>query len=1281
MALTSPGVQISITDESQYLPAPTNSIPFVLLATAQNKVNPSGTGIASGTTAANANKLFRVTSQRDLVNLYGNPFFYTTTDGTPIQGYELNEYGLLAAYSALGATNTVYCMRADVDLAALIGQTGRPSGNPTDGTLWLNTSETTWGIYVFNQTTSQFTLQTPIVITDSADVSSGSPVTTVGNIGDYAVIAIPTYDAPTSTTGKQFFYKTTDNTWVNIGSNGWLQDVPAIQGSNAPTSLTAANTFIIRLSGETQVSATITVPASTNNTVTGVATAINNLGWAGVTAANVAGKLNIYSAQNGDVTATPKYITIVAGTGTVLADLGITAGNYNQPQVYYGTSSQQPLWQTGQTNPRPTGSIWIKVGSSGNGLTPVIEEWSDVTSRWDARTVTLSTSDAAVTSVLDSTGGALIPAGTLYAQYDYNEQYTQGPIYYWERAVTGATVVTGTVNNPTFTSGPYSMIVRVSTPASSTLSVPPYTVTLANTYTLSSVVITGTAGQFSCAAASNTLVVGQKIVISGTLGGTGTISGYTNPTTYYIIATNGSTTFTLSTSSGGAAVTTTAGTPTGLTYTVSYNDADDFVTAWAAQAIPNTSASVNSAGALVITHTAGGVISILDSNSALTQAGFIVGTTDYVKNGLIISASYTPTQATTTGSGINLEINATVSHGEYTVNSTSFVNAGTGYAVGDQVTFLGTDLGGASPANNLVVEITQVNAGVVEGITLVSGTPNITFTTLLSPWVEADITASATALTEAPANGTNWFYSVVNQVDVMVNYGGGWKGYKNQNYDANGFPTPSGANATDPNGPIVSASAPTLQSDGTALVYGDLWIDTSDLENYPIINRWQQVDGTDQWVRIDNTDQVNPDGVLFADARWATSGTVNPATDDVPTIVSLLTSNYLDLDAPETSLYPTGMLLFNTRRSGYNVKEFITNYFNATTFPDQALPTEKDAWVSVSGLQSNGSPYMGRKAQRAMVVQALRSAIDTNTAIRDEDNFFNLIATPNYPELQANMIVLNADRGETGFIIGDTPMRLPETATAIQAWATNAAGATSTGDEGLVTRSTYMGLFYPSGLTNDLAGNEVVVPASHMMLRTILRNDSIAYPWFAPAGTRRGVIDNAVSIGYLDAQTSEFQATKTRVGIRDVLYTNFINPLVFFTGNGLLNYGNKSSFNSQSALDRINVARLVAYIRRQLTIAARPFVFEPNDALTRQQITGVVQTLLVDLVAKRGLYDYLVVCDDSNNTPARIDRNELYVDVAIEPVKAAEFIYIPVRILNTGELSSSLDGAAPTSLR
>jgi phage tail sheath protein FI len=194
------------------------------------------------------------------------------------------------------------------------------------------------------------------------------------------------------------------------------------------------------------------------------------------------------------------------------------------------------------------------------------------------------------------------------------------------------------------------------------------------------------------------------------------------------------------------------------------------------------------------------------------------------------------------------------------------------------------------------------------------------------------------------------------------------------------------------------------------------------------------------------------------------------------------------------------------------------------------------------------------------------------------------------------------------------------------------------------------------------------------MLRTLLRNDDIAYPWLAPAGVRRGLIENAASLGYLNRNTGEFVPTKTRLGIRDVLYTYSINPLVFFTGNGLLNYGNKTSFmasgtESTSALDRINVARLVAYIRRQLTLIARPFVFEPNDASTRQNISAVIESLMLDLQAKRGIYDYLVVCDETNNFPARIDRNELWVDVAIEPVKAAEFIYIPVRILNTGELS------------
>jgi len=112
-------------------------------------------------------------------------------------------------------------------------------------------------------------------------------------------------------------------------------------------------------------------------------------------------------------------------------------------------------------------------------------------------------------------------------------------------------------------------------------------------------------------------------------------------------------------------------------------------------------------------------------------------------------------------------------------------------------------------------------------------------------------------------------------------------------------------------------------------------------------------------------------------------------------------------------------------------------------------------------------------------------------------------------------------------------------------------------------------------------------------------------------------------------------------------------------------------------LDRINVARLVAFLRGRLEEIGNNFLFEPNDQLTRNQITVVIEGLMQDLRAKRALYDYLIVCDESNNTPARIDANELYVDIAIEPVKAVEFIYIPVRIKNTGEIAAGNPAANP----
>jgi hypothetical protein len=411
------------------------------------------------------------------------------------------------------------------------------------------------------------------------------------------------------------------------------------------------------------------------------------------------------------------------------------------------------------------------------------------------------------------------------------------------------------------------------------------------------------------------------------------------------------------------------------------------------------------------------------------------------------------------------------------------------------------------------------------------------------------------------------------------------------------------------------------------------------------------------------------------------------------------------LDAPDPALYPQGMLLFNTRRSGFNVKTFEVDYFNSTTFAVEPynsgttyvyndfvlyggviyvakatttgnVPTnatywsaiETNAWITSSGNRADGSPYMGRQAQRQLIVAALKEGVDTSTGIREEQRVFNLLACPQYPELSSNLVALNNERNNTAFVVADTPLRL--TPSEVPTWATNNDGLGLPAEDGLTVGSVYCGTFYPSCQTTDLSGSVVVQPPSHMMVRTIIRSDEVSYPWLAPAGTRRGVVDNAQQIGYVNAVTGEFESLGVNQGLRDVLYENRINPITFVPGVGITNFGNKTVTTIDSALNRINVARLVAFIRGRLEVIAKQFLFEPNDQITRNEITNVITTMMIDLVAKRGLYDYLVVCDLTNNTPARIDRNELYVDIAIEPVKAVEFIYIPVRIKNTGEIAS-----------
>jgi len=532
-------------------------------------------------------------------------------------------------------------------------------------------------------------------------------------------------------------------------------------------------------------------------------------------------------------------------------------------------------------------------------------------------------------------------------------------------------------------------------------------------------------------------------------------------------------------------------------------------------------------------------------------------------------------------------------------------------------------------------------------------------------WKVLTATNSATAPTALALDGTLWYNSIVDEVDIMIHNGTTWVGYLDS---TSPFYASGPADQTDPKGPIVSATEPTQQSDKTALKNGDIWVSTTNLDKYPEIYKYSTAKSA--WVQLDTSDQTTADGVLFADARWAAAGADSKQAD----IDDLLTSNYLDPDAPDPALYPKGMLLFNTRRSGFNVKKFVRNYIDTNAKNkrqnDAAMTGYYEhRWVTESANNADGSGRFGQAAQRAVVVQSLQAVVNSNDEIRDDESrIFNLIATPGYPELIGEMISLNYDRGLTAFVVGDTPSTLQPNATSLNEWGTNVNLAVEDNADGLVSRDEYLGVYYPWGFTSDNFGNNVVVPPSHMMLRTIALSDQVSFPWFAPAGTRRGGITNATATGYIDAE-GEFVSVALNEGQRDTLFGISVNPITFITGAGLVAFGQKTRARNASSLDRVNVARLVIYLRSQLNKLAKPYIFEPNDKITRDEIKAAAESLMLELVGSRALYDYIVVCDETNNTPSRIDRNELYLDIAIEPVKAVEFIYIPLRLKNTGEIA------------
>ena len=225
-----------------------------------------------------------ISSQRELTETFGDPKFYTDSSSNPLHGYELNEWGLQAAYSFLGIANRAYVLRVNADLTELVGSATPPTADPSDGTYWFDLASSSFGLFEWSQTDQKFTAKTPTLITSVTDLvgnsSTAAPKTSIGSQGDYAI--------NTTHVSNKIYKKSSGNAWVQVGSSAWHLTLPVISVATG-TTVTSGHTM--------QINGILVTSGGT--ALSDVATAINTANAAGVTASvkSTPGNLEIF--ENG----------------------------------------------------------------------------------------------------------------------------------------------------------------------------------------------------------------------------------------------------------------------------------------------------------------------------------------------------------------------------------------------------------------------------------------------------------------------------------------------------------------------------------------------------------------------------------------------------------------------------------------------------------------------------------------------------------------------------------------------------------------------------------------------------------------------------------------------------------------------------------------------------------------------------------------------------------------------------------------------------------------------
>ena len=447
----------------------------------------------------------------------------------------------------------------------------------------------------------------------------------------------------------------------------------------------------------------------------------------------------------------------------------------------------------------------------------------------------------------------------------------------------------------------------------------------------------------------------------------------------------------------------------------------------------------------------------------------------------------------------------------------------------------------------------------------------------------------------------------------------------------------TGFTITNPGFGYTSAPAITITADGTGTptatsTLATKWVHLDDFDSTPLTTTWAS----------NNSALYDEVHVIVIDEDGAITGTAGTVLEK---FAGLSKAPDAKDDVNQSNYYKD---VINQRSKWIWWSDHPTAWTNAGT---------------ATSATSGGTEYGVMVAGDSQQIISLTGGVDGSPAASDVQAGYLLFA--NDELVDVSLIMASAHNTTTADYIIDNVTAIrkdclvfisPQRASVVNNEGSEVTDITGSSDFGAYTRSSFAvfdsGWKYMYDRYND---RYVYVPLNGDVAGTCVVTDNADDPWFSPAGLNRGQIKNAIKLAWSPKKAD-----------RDTLYSKGINPVVQTPGQGVILFGDKTMLDKPSAFNRINVRRLFIVLEKAIATAAKFQLFEFNDAFTRAQFVALVEPFLRDVQGRRGVYDFRVVCDDTNNTSAVVDANEFRADIFVKPAKSINFITLTFVATRTG---------------